>query len=88
MFRLAVFKTWVEDVERTIDTPMCLWSRVGRWAFPTRDNGTWSEVIIHYCYEYYLVHDKMSHVKTFNGCRFCGEDAGDGMRMIALLEKL
>ena len=84
------YDEWVKYIQTQIDSPSCAWNRVGVWGFPTKDNIAHSEVVIHYCQKYYVMYKNggMVAAKDFNKCRACGEDVPDGIKMIALLEKL
>lgn len=91
------YETWVENIMAVIDRPSMSWDHIGIYAFPTKHNFSFSERIIHYCYEYWALHtrsingtDDTERVNSFNfhKCDCCGKDTPDGIKMIALLAKL
>ena len=85
------YKEWVSIIQKQIDMPGCLWNRVGIWGFPSKDNGSFSDVVIHYCFRYYTLYKSGGSTyvdKQFHKCCACGEETPDGIKMIALLEKL
>lgn len=86
------YKVWLHSIQTRIDEPSCQWNRVGIWGFPTKSNYHFHDTMIHYCKEYWKAcqnHDGISkQPRDFNKCAACGEMTPDGIKMIALLEKL
>ena len=87
---IETYEDWVKDIQKRIDEPNCLWNRVGIYGFAAKGNDMFNEVIIHYCYSYWLECQKEIPKKDreFDRCTACGEATPDGIKMIALLEKL
>ena len=84
------YKTWLKDIQYRIDEPACQWNRVGIWAFPTKTNHHFHDTMIHYCKKYWMVCNDLraNRPRDFEKCVSCGEMTPDGIKMIALLEKL
>ena len=85
------YKTWLKDIQNRIDEPFCQWNRVGIYGFPTKNNRHFHDTIIHYCKKYWMVCNgdrERKRTRDFNKCVACGEVTPDGIKMIALLEKL
>ena len=65
------------------------WINVGMWSYPTKKNGYFNYVIYHGCNgqleaSWILKEEDMA----FDHCVYCKEKVPDGLKMIALLEKL
>ena len=85
------YKTWLKDIQDRIDEPSCQWNRVGIWAFPTKTNYHFHDSMIHYCKEYHIICESglnQNKKRDFDKCKACGKATPDGIKMIALLEKL
>lgn len=66
------------------------WVDVGEWSYPTKINSSFKEVFYHmWCKggKKSLVYLHKNDL-AFTHCTFCGEKVPEGLRMVALLEKL
>ena len=84
------YEEWVSDINKRIDEPSCMWKRIGIWGYPTKANDTFHDTMIHYCREYYsaCMENELRRPHNWDKCKSCGEETPDGIKMIALLEKL
>ncbi len=84
------YEEWVVDIKKRIDEPSCHWNRIGIWGFPTKTNYKFHDTMIHYCREYHRACNNNETVRPHNWdkCKSCGKETPDGIKMIALLEKL
>ena len=81
------------DCDRNTTNPDChmvYWVEVGEWSYPTKRNSSFKEVFYHaWCKEQrksaaFLEEDDLA----FTHCTTCAKKVPDGLKMIALLEKL
>ncbi len=93
------YEQWLADIQKTIDAPSCLWNRIGIWGFPTMVTPMSHDTLIHYCEAYYkscqnnsqrswALRHMTPHGLENTHCASCGVVVPDGIKMIALLEKL
>lgn len=87
------YDEWLSDVYTAIDRGPTTWKRIGIWAFPTNSNHTYSECVVHYCRELWRLTSTRGGTRgvnsfSFHECDYCGKKTPDGIKMIALLEKL
>lgn len=65
------------------------WRHVGEWAFPRKTNSGYSDVFYHWCREAMPLRGVGMYTGLNDtGCGLCGTPVPDGIKMIALLEKL
>ncbi len=91
------FEDWCARVTRTTDNNNS-WTRIGEWAFPSHQNGRFTAVFFHLCEKAW----ELSYNGNGSGsglglgamdleedkCHVCYKPVPDGIKMIALLEKL
>lgn len=82
------FEDWKRDTIKNCDQENVNWKTIGDWAYPTKKNNTYSEVLCHLCEEYKNKNNTNNTYLNFNKCGYCGMKVPDGIKMIALLEKL
>ena len=84
------YDVWVRDIKKEIDLEKSQWNRVGIWGFPSKDNSCFTDMVIHYCEDYHVwwSNDNPFPTRSLDKCHVCGEETPDGIKMIALLEKL
>jgi hypothetical protein len=77
------YTDWVEEVKERV-MANCAWDRIGLWLYPTTRNTAWSDVFFHVC----EAARNSTEVIYLKGRCVCGESPPDGIKMVALLEKL
>lgn len=82
------YECWYEDKKRILDKNES-WERIGEWAYPNKNNGSFSYIFCHLCETSWKREE--SHNAMYmkeDMCDVCGAEVPDGIKMIALLEML
>ena len=86
------FDEWRTNILREYEESR-YWKRIGMWGYPTKDNDAHLiGMLTHVCIEAWKHNtDNPQNLEGTNKkycCRYCKMEAPEGIRMIALLEKL
>ena len=84
MDRMPGYEGWSKRILKYVETDNSLWRSIDKWLYPK--NGVVREHLDHLCEENYK--RGISSVEGFDKCKGCNEVIPDGIKMIALLEKL
>ena len=80
------FEGWRQAAINQCELSTTQWKAIGDWMYPTKENISFREVFVHLCVERKTRERSIDY--SFNECKCCGEKVPDGIKMIALLEKL
>ncbi len=84
MDRVQTYEGWRSTILAYVETEDSLWRAIGVWLYPKR--GVSMTSFNHLCEENFK--RRTSETGTHYECEGCGEEVPDGIKMIALLEKL
>ncbi len=89
--RDEAFEKWLSRISYNIDRLNSSWSRVGEWAFPSKDSSL-QEIFFHLCEGSWkranVDGDNSASAMNGEACHTCGVKVPDGIKMISLLGKL
>ena len=86
------YEDWVEWC--TTPDNNTQWAGVGSWLWPKSNNKSYSDQVVHYCRAYYDTRGEgtRNYMKltgtSCQPCHYCGVEVPDGIKILALLEKM